>query len=547
MSEMKRKGIVLYTDGGCFKSNPGPIGSGVHGYIYQFRKDGDSGQVSGYQMTTMGYVPKGIEKIQDIKDEDKDFSASFEKNKLFKIHPIQNVNLVVPIQNGTGTNNQAELTGMIKAMELISRYNQTNKFNPLEVANIHCDSQYVVTGLNQYLDKWRKMNWVRADGVEVSNKELWQNLDNNYRMAQSACNINVHWIKGHNGDYGNEQADKLATLAAMNAATGIDDKHQQVIDELIQPLNGDVTVKKKKDEKPKHPLLSGKRLIFNPAYFDQSKAHYLMLDPGKDTPDNHIGKNLPDATLMLARLNEPDPYVNKMVNEQIKWFGKYRCNHDIICQGFLDNLFHKDTKEAIDNMENVFHASNDSVHNLFLFNNTPITMVMNPQVLAARHIDRLNVLNSILDKFEKHECIGVCTEFTSLFYKRDEKKGKVTLLPNWTNDVKHFKLSVGFSDGEFVQSPLIDDQAKLKEYVKEHHGDSVFVSDITMTFGLDLPTRNVMKHLESYKPRLYLITLPEGGGFHQYFCLIELTETKELFVMKTTHSSHILKISKGKN
>jgi ribonuclease HI len=46
----------------------------------------------------------------------------------------------------------------------------------------------------------------------VKNKDLWILLDEAAQKHEIAWN----WVKGHSGNYGNEQADKLATQAILD-------------------------------------------------------------------------------------------------------------------------------------------------------------------------------------------------------------------------------------------------------------------------------------------------------------------------------------------
>src|SRR6185312_15684185 len=51
-------GIVLYTDGGCRPTNPGPGGYGIHGYMYSTAAPKKGPGLSGMMLTVHGYAVK---------------------------------------------------------------------------------------------------------------------------------------------------------------------------------------------------------------------------------------------------------------------------------------------------------------------------------------------------------------------------------------------------------------------------------------------------------------------------------------------------------
>ena len=102
-------------------------------------------------------------------------------------------------ENST-TNNRMELTAVIKALEYIQ--------NHVEI-NIFTDSKYVMDGINSWIKNWKKNNWKTSNKKPVKNKDLWEKLDS-LTINQK---IKWTWVKGHNGNIGNEKADFLATEA----------------------------------------------------------------------------------------------------------------------------------------------------------------------------------------------------------------------------------------------------------------------------------------------------------------------------------------------
>ena len=97
------------------------------------------------------------------------------------------------------TNNQMELTAVISALSALKR--------PCPII-LHTDSSYVKNGITQWVHGWKRNGWCTADKKPVKNVELWQRLD----ALASRFEIEWRWVKGHNGDPGNEKADELANL-----------------------------------------------------------------------------------------------------------------------------------------------------------------------------------------------------------------------------------------------------------------------------------------------------------------------------------------------
>ena len=89
------------------------------------------------------------------------------------------------------TNNRMEMTAVIKGLEAVDA-----SANVL----ISSDSTYVINTMTK--------GWKRK-----ANQDLWEQLD---RLVGSR-NVSWRWVRGHNGDRGNELADALATKEAGTA------------------------------------------------------------------------------------------------------------------------------------------------------------------------------------------------------------------------------------------------------------------------------------------------------------------------------------------
>lgn len=101
------------------------------------------------------------------------------------------------------TNNRMELTAAIEALKALSE--------PCTVT-LHTDSTYVKDGITKWIGNWKNNGWRTAAKKPVKNADLWKDLD----LAVKQHTIEWKWVKGHNGDAGNERADELANIGLNN-------------------------------------------------------------------------------------------------------------------------------------------------------------------------------------------------------------------------------------------------------------------------------------------------------------------------------------------
>jgi ribonuclease HI len=95
------------------------------------------------------------------------------------------------------TNNRMELRAAIEAL---------NALNGERDVVLNTDSKYVMEGIKNWLPGWKKRGWKTSSRKPVKNQDLWRELEE----AVSKHNIKWHWVRGHTGVPGNEEADALA-------------------------------------------------------------------------------------------------------------------------------------------------------------------------------------------------------------------------------------------------------------------------------------------------------------------------------------------------
>ena len=118
------------------------------------------------------------------------------------------------------TNNRMELMGVIRALELIRKWDRAD--NPFV---IYSDSQYVV--------KVAKNEWTRK-----KNFDLWDKFDD----LSDGLDFDIRWVRGHDGNKYNEMCDKMAKKAIK--------EQKRHADEVIPET-------KNKPDKKKHPEKKG--------------------------------------------------------------------------------------------------------------------------------------------------------------------------------------------------------------------------------------------------------------------------------------------------
>ncbi|QIS16827.1 ribonuclease HI [Nocardia arthritidis] len=107
----------------------------------------------------------------------------------------------------SGTNQIAELRAVLEAIVA----------HPgAEPMLIESDSLYAIKCASEWIASWRLNGWRTSAGAPVKNADLIKQIDR--AISGRPGPVRFRWVRGHVGNYFNEQADTLAGEAARQAA-----------------------------------------------------------------------------------------------------------------------------------------------------------------------------------------------------------------------------------------------------------------------------------------------------------------------------------------
>lgn len=97
------------------------------------------------------------------------------------------------------TNNRMEMTAVIEGL-------RQARLENISTLLILSDSTYVIRGFTQWRHGWKKRGWTTQEGQEVSNQDLWKELDS----VSQGFKLEWRYVRGHQGTPGNERVDEIA-------------------------------------------------------------------------------------------------------------------------------------------------------------------------------------------------------------------------------------------------------------------------------------------------------------------------------------------------
>ena len=119
-------------------------------------------------------------------------------------------NVSETLQGSRQTNQRAELTAVIRALEIVPRNRNVVIFT---------DSRYAINSATIWHVNWRDNGWKTSAGKAVENKDLIENILAKIEERETLkVQTTFEWIKGHAQHPGNVEADKLAVNGARQGS-----------------------------------------------------------------------------------------------------------------------------------------------------------------------------------------------------------------------------------------------------------------------------------------------------------------------------------------
>ncbi len=125
-------------------------------------------------------------------------------------------NAAIRVPGHSQSNQVGEIAAVIAAAKAVA------PFWPIRIIT---DSKYVIEGLTTHLETWENDGW-----IGIKNAVLFKTAAT--ILKQRTATTSFQWVKGHNGDVGNEESDHLAKEGA--------DRDEPDLLELNLPINFDL-------------------------------------------------------------------------------------------------------------------------------------------------------------------------------------------------------------------------------------------------------------------------------------------------------------------
>lgn len=488
-------GVNIYTDGGCKGRD---AGYGVHGYVFCNTPVKTGCGVTGYSTTDFGYIVNN-KLVQGVM-----LSDMFNLSNRGR----QDVQIVQPFAyfDGSGslldsTNNIGETVAFIRSVDLVERLHKE-----LGITTVHfgIDSKYVINNILTRFDIINN-NWCNRSGP-IANKEYWQEAFT--KLEALAClgiKWTIEWVEGHSDNFGNIQADRLATKGRTAAANGY------VYDEFkVQPAQGrwgatGVDMK----SNPALYFMADSKWYYDPLMEHEDRDDGLVpLFLGNHDDHEHAGQPNARDCISIGLMRNPPRHLRRLVDVADR-LNRVENGYEVrssFC-GVVNNILKPEFEDQILNDGDGFVLLDDETKVALTYDGKEIIRSFSPPLLSIQLMNSFMGLHDIIDRVVAGKLMpGDClTDVTHLFFGLVEgAKNKNVLKVIAPNDASiKAKVGVSFPDANHVYQTL--------------------EADVTLTYGTTAPRYRVFGGIKDHNPKVFVLTTYEPVTGFRYYTVTKLS------------------------
>ncbi len=383
--------LIFYTDGSS-RGNPGFSGFGVFGYsfCYSDKPKNVSVPEKNFYFTDVG--------IQSEKGEK-------------PIEVLEVIEVIKAISSDNSTNNHAELSAVICALEKIKEFQDVGK------VVIYTDSGYIANSFNEKLEVWKNNGWKRQDNKQLIHYNEWKKIDewiNSYK--ELGIDVSITWIKGHSDSHGNNIADLYSRVGSQGAILL---KENRVDSETI--LEHKLSYNDyKKSFIDKDFILFFKELYFS-SDVNENDKNYCFIASSEEQA--RLGKR--DSSAIFAT---NIGFVPNMINRLKALFRSEKRNYRTICGIKLSYLSDKELLRLFYLLDPIYlvtrHIENGSIY-YSLVNDSGSAFVYECKFNFPFIVEASKIFNNMLHVREESENIERF-DVTEQFIDKNKKKLIIT-------------------------------------------------------------------------------------------------------------------------
>ena len=480
LTDKNIKGVVFYSDGGSRTINfKVRSGYGIHAFFYNEEKARGIGAYKNEYPTASGYKLK----------------KAVEKEDIVNVFHLLNAYGYI----GAKTSQVAELEAFIQSAQIFLK---SGLCNFTSTFSLRTDSEYVVNGVNIYIDNWASNKWRKADGSSLSNVTYWKKIYELMKQFEDlGIGLDVAWIKGHATDFGNIIADQMATLGLY--------QDQPYNDEWIAKdvyMAGNLEL---------CPLLLESKLLCYPQKQNLRDGcfYHFCYNNNNNTDDiNEVGRNLIDSSISFVATQQEQWQLAHLYERCLQLdtkYGRYPKAIDLNVAAKL-NL-----QEEISE-ENILHLPLENGRKdkkLKTTTDKTVITILDPPRNSMFTSINLEELLKIYQRLQAGHPEIIETDITDHFFDK-EVNGK---------GVTKYKFNKAEQMSVSVVAPIFKESG-ITDYKFE------------LTFGLDLPRRRVFSNIKDCNPVIKIFTWYENEHVSYFGTIVQIDNAFGVWTAETSNS-----------